>query len=244
MNTSNILRISGIILLISIAFSSCKKDCFAIKGKGSVISQNYVVPAFNAISNSIAADIYLTPDSLHSVSIEAQSNIHEILSIKVVNNELQIGYTKNCGSIKHENIKIYISVPSINSIQLSGSGNVQTTAEFITTSLDMRISGSGSITAAIQAQSFVNGRISGSGDLFLSGNTISENFKISGSGNVRSFAMHSLTSDIEISGSGNADVSAENELSASISGSGDIRYHGNPSINSSISGSGSVNHFP
>jgi hypothetical protein len=244
MNPSNILRISGIILLIGIAFSSCKKDCFALKGKGSVISQAYFVPTFNSISNSISAEIFLTPDSSQSIHIEAQSNIHEILSIKVVNNELQIGYTKNCGSIKHENIKIYISIPTINSIQLSGSGNVKTTNEFQTNSLDLRISGSGSITAAVQSQSFVNGRISGSGDLYLSGNAISENFKISGSGNLRSFALNSLISDIEISGSGNADVYAENELSASISGSGDVRYQGNPIVNSSISGSGNVNHFP
>ncbi|MEX1187722.1 MAG: head GIN domain-containing protein [Bacteroidia bacterium] len=244
MNTSTIFRISGILFFICLLLSSCKKDCFAVKGKGAIESKVYTVPSFNAVSNSISAVVYLTSDSIQSVRVEAQSNIHEILSFKVLNNELQIGYINNCGSIKHDDIKIYISIPTVTALRLSGSGDMVTTNEFQTAFLDATISGSGSITAAVQSSAFVNGQISGSGNLIISGNTSAESFKISGSGNIRSFALQSLNSVIEISGSGNADVNIENQLSVSISGSGDVRYKGNPSVSSNISGSGNITQVP
>ncbi len=70
-----------------------------------------------------------------------------------------------------------------------------------------------------------------------------DKFSISGSGNIRSFALISNNSSVNISGSGDADVFVNQHLDADISGSGKIRYQGNATVSTSISGSGNVTHI-
>lgn len=242
MNTYKLIKTLALVVILTTTISSCKKECFALKGKGDSVTQNYYLPAFTTIKNSLSADVYLTQDSITSVSVKGQPNILEILELKVVNNELSIGFKNNCGSVKHDALEIDIHLPTLEKIDLSGSGNVKTMNQFSSNSFQMNISGSGNITASIVSSSIVKGNISGSGGFYLSGSTSSEDFTISGSGDIRSFALLSDYSSINISGSGNADVYVNEHLDAHISGSGDIKYKGNASVNSSISGSGTVQH--
>lgn len=213
-----------------------------MKGSGPVVSKYYQVPEFTMINNSLNANLIVVQDSVQSVQIDAQSNIHEILKIQTVGNQLQLGYTKNCGSIKHDPIMIYIHVSNLNGLSISGSGNAEIPQLFSTSHMVLRISGSGNITAAVQAESSIKGDISGSGNINLSGACENEDFHISGSGSVNAYALESSISEISISGSGDADVLVNQHLDASISGSGDIRYKGNAQTNVSISGSGTVTH--
>ena len=184
----------------------------------------------------------MTQDSIASISVTGQSNILEILNLEVVSNELRIGFDKNCGSIKYDDLEIYIHLPNLVSIDLSGSGNMKTTNEFQSNSFNMNISGSGNITAAVISSSLINGNISGSGNIYLSGSTPIESFIVSGSGNIRSFALNSNNSSVNISGSGDVDVFVNEHLDARICGSGKIRYQGNATVSTSISGSGNVTH--
>jgi hypothetical protein len=243
MDTSKKNIISGILLSFTLAFSSCKKDCFSVKGKGDKITQSYTLPAFTMVRNSLSADVYLTQDSVASITVKGQPNILEILDLEVINNELSIGFKNNCGSIKYDPLEIDIHLPTLEKIDLSGSGNMITMNQFNANSFQMNVSGSGSITATINSSTIVKGSISGSGNLFLSGNTSTEDFIISGTGNIRSFALISDHSAVTINGSGNADVYANDHLEARISGSGNIKYKGNATVNSSISVTGKVQHI-
>ncbi|MCB0819874.1 MAG: DUF2807 domain-containing protein [Bacteroidetes bacterium] len=221
---------------------SCKKDCFAVKGSGPVISKYYQVPEFTSVSNSLNANLIIVQDSVQTVQIDAQSNIHDILKIQTIGSQLQIGYSKNCGSIKHDPIMIYIHVLTLSGLNISGSGNAEIPQLLSTSHMTLSISGSGNITAAVQAAGSIKGDISGSGNISLSGICENEDFHISGSGSVNAFALQSEISEISISGSGDADVLVNQHLDASISGSGDIRYKGNAQTNVSVSGSGTVTH--
>lgn len=213
-----------------------------MKGKGESITKSYTLPDFNAIRNSLSANIYLTQDSIASLSVIGQSNILEILKLEVVSNELRIGFDKNCGSINYDDLEIHIHLPNLVSIDLNGAGNVTTMNEFQSNTFNVNISGSGNITAAIVSSTQIRGNISGSGNINLSGSTPIESFTISGSGNIRSFALKSNHSLVDISGSGDADLFVDEHLDARISGSGKIRYQGKATVSSSISGSGDVTH--
>ena len=239
-----IALLSSVIVLALFSFQSCKKDCFPLKGKGDIISVDYAVPPFTSVSNSISANVYLTQDSVQSIRIETNENIHEIINLKVIDQDLKIEYSKKCGSINNAEINIYISAPTLTGLKLSGSGNMQTMNQFNSNSFEAKVSGSGNITASVNSLTATTAKISGSGDIYLSGSTLLENFAISGSGSIRSFALESEVSTVEISGSGNADVFVNDQLDAKISGSGDIRYKGNAAVTRSVSGSGNVTYFP
>lgn len=126
-----------------------------------------------------------------------------------------------------------------NSIRLSGSVNLYTETPIVTDLLELSLSGSGEADVHVVANT-VRASISDSSNMWFRGTTITEEFTISGSGDINAFDLLSETCDINISGSGNAEVSVAEFLYARISGSGSIYYRGNPDIDSRISGSGRI----
>lgn len=218
---------------------SCKKDCFPIKASGSNVSKSYSVPAFSGIELSINADVTVKQDSIQSLVVEAPENIQERLSFNVFGGILNISYKEHCGAVVGEDIKIYATAVQIQSLKISGSGNISSSNTLKTPTLSLKISGSGGINISTETQSTI-ANISGSGKMNLIGTTNFEDLNISGSGDFHAYGLNSANSTIRISGSGNAEVSVSNNLNVEISGSGDVFYKGNPTVNSSISGSGKL----
>jgi len=66
--------------------------------------------------------------------------------------------------------------------------------------------------------------------------------RISGSGDIKGYAMICQNNEATISGSGEIETNVVDNLIARISGSGNINYIGYPSVQTHISGSGNVNH--
>lgn len=102
------------------------------------------------------------------------------------------------------------------------------------------MSGSGSIDAPDVGVSVVTVRISGSGEIELSGTTDDLEVSISGSGDFEGADLVARRGDISISGSGAATINVSDQLDAEITGSGDIEYLGDPSVNANTSGSGDI----
>ena len=244
MNTRAILKLSGILALITLAFSSCKKECLHAKGKGDIVSKEVSLESFNQISNTLSIPVYVTQGDTQKVTVHGYGNIIDLVSLKVKDGFLVISLTTLCGSVNDSNLWIEITIPQATALHLSGSGSIEVQGSLLTETMELKCSGSGNITASIEASSSLSAHISGSGNIFLSGTTSSEDFRVSGSGNIRSFALISEHADVHISGSGNVDAFVNEHLNATISGSGTIRYKGNASATSSISGSGQVTHFP
>jgi len=227
-------------IIIFLSIQACNKGkIWGIHGKGSNISETRNAGVFIGVDLRCDADVELVHDSTFSIEISAQENILKVLGTKVENGNLVIDYNKRVW--QHNKVKITIHTGNIQSVFLSGSGNINIQNEINTTTCDFKISGSGNITtAALNAQT-VTAHISGSGNIKIAGGTIqSEKFSISGSGNINAEYAVSATSDAKISGSGNISVNVNETLNASISGSGDINYRGNPTVIVNISGSGKV----
>jgi hypothetical protein len=222
--------------------TSCKKDCFPSNGKGPAVTVIYSVPAFHSVRLAIDGNVHLTQGNVQKLEISAQQNILDKLSLEVVNGKLVIGFDNNCGSINYQTLEIYITIPEVKEIGISGSGNIVTSNTIQSNNLSFDISGSGNVTAAVQTTS-VSSNISGSGNINMSGIASIVKFTVSGSGNLRGYQLETLDADITVSGSGDVETTVENNLNVTVSGSGSVRYKGHPAVNSSISGSGSITHM-
>ncbi|MNJ86343.1 hypothetical protein D3C87_38370 [compost metagenome] len=229
-----------VILLLAASFTSCKKHIFnSIKGKGETITETRSLSGFNQISLSINADVYYVQDSIYYVEISAQKNVVDVITTKIDDGELEIDSRKWIR--KHNGIKIIVHSPDLREIDLSGSGNFESTGMLTTTNLELEVSGSGSIKLAGVNATDLDADISGSGNISVSGGAVTnQEVSISGSGDMDMMNLAATYSDAKISGSGSISLWASDQLKAKISGSGDIRYKGNPVVNTSISGSGSV----
>lgn len=228
---------------ILLSTTSCKKGgIFGMTGKGNPVSQTRSVSGFNKIHLSIDADVYYVQDTFYSVEISAQSNIMSNLETNVSGNKLEIEFDKRV--LKHSKITITIHAPDIYALEISGSGKIEAQSAINTSSMKLRISGSGDIYLSSLNAGILDSEISGSGNINLYGGTIgTETLEISGSGDIDALGAVASSATARISGSGNVSLHATDNLNASISGSGDVKYRGNPAVNVNISGSGKIIHL-
>lgn len=225
------------------AVTSCKKNgVFCYNGNGNIITEQRQVSSFDEIELSMDADVYITQSSSYSVSVTASENLMSVIKTDVHGNTLCIE-TKSNKCIKHnEDIDVYVSLPDITKIKLSGSGNIYASTALNVNDIALNISGSGNIRLDSLTAVNCDMTISGSGNMELKGvgSGAKQKINISGSGGINSLNHAFEDVDITISGSGSASVWAAANLKTNISGSGDVIYKGNPIVSSSNSGSGTV----
>lgn len=240
MKTIKIL-IPAIIILLSL--QACNKGrIWGIHGKGSNISETRNAGVFIGVDLRCDADVELVRDSTFSIELTGQENILKVLDTKVDNGNLIIDYRKRVW--RHNKIKMIVHVGNLQSIFISGSGNITIQNEINANMLDIKISGSGNVNTNTLNIHTVTVHISGSGNIKIPGGAIqSGKFSISGSGNIDAEYAISSAMDANISGSGNITVNVNENLNATISGSGDIKYRGTPVVTVNVSGSGRVTHI-
>ena len=258
MNLTHLRNIALVFILgASFLLTSCEVDEICERGKGTAVTDTLFLPAFTGINLSIAADVYLTQDSVQSVEIIAQENIIDLVDLDVDSDGVwKIRYT-SC-TRKVSDVEIHISVPNLEEVKITGSGDIVGQNRFnvnnlilgITGSGDIHldydaddaeamITGSGSITSDLTANSLAT-TITASGDMNFSGTVDHHEVKITGSGNVNSFELETQTTNVRITASGDAEVDVAQTLDVTISGSGSVVYEGNPQVTANITGSGEV----
>jgi hypothetical protein len=201
---------------------------------------------FNALDLAGSFDVYITQGSTESVKVEAPDNIIDHIITEVSGGVLKV-YNKNDNGFRwgdlfgnHKKIAVYVVVKDVNSIGLTGSGDVFFREGIHTNTLRLRVSGSGDMSGTVDAKT-VETSISGSGDVKLSGRADNSTVSVGGSGDYSGRNLVTINTAVRVSGSGDASVNASNRVDASISGSGDIRYTGGAkSVSSSKSGSGDI----
>lgn len=212
-----------------------------IIGRGAIETRTLVMDDFTGFKNAIAADIYISQGDEQKVIIEAQENIIDILSLDRVESgfwTIKYDDLDFVGRIKP--VKIYITVPSLDKLEISGSGDVRGETSFTDLDeLDLVVSGSGNIFLDLESES-LELNVSGSGDIRLTGKAQIMNANISGSGNIKAFDLLSNRVNCRISGGGDARLSVEDYFIAVISGGGNIIYKGTPEMYVRVSGSGRV----
>ncbi len=213
-------------------------SCNCIVGEGNIELEEREVSGFNKISLGIHAKVILKQDSAYSMRVNAQANILELLKTEVQGNTLKIDYGFNCVRDARE-VTIYLSMPELQGVDVSGSGKVICMQGFRTKNLDLDVSGSGEIMMEAAA-AFIQSRISGSGKIDIAGKAKKHELDISGSGGIYAFNLRTTDTKVHINGSGDAKVYAIGSLYARISGSGSVYYKGEPELSSDMNGSGQV----
>lgn len=198
---------------------------------------------FEGISVSSSGNIYVKQGNTFEVVVEAKSTDLKNIETEVRRGRLVIS-TESSGWFSWgssvDNFNVYVTMPELNGVTVSGSGNVNGESAFQTDGFSASVSGSGRIDLALTAAN-ISSSISGSGRITLSGQAQDVKLSISGSGRFNAEDLKAQNYNISISGSGNSTISVEKQLDVRIAGSGNVRYYGDQAIvKSSIAGSGSV----
>ncbi len=228
--------------LLLIIISSCNFSFNEkVKGNGHVATEARTVTVANKIQLSGIYDVVLTPGTTTSVNIEADDNLLPYIITKNNNGWLDIKTKKGFNLSTKNNITVYITTPTLEAINLSGTGNISGKGKFAGASqLDIKISGIGSANLDVNTPE-VKVSISGSGSITLAGETENAKIDISGIGDYKGEALKAENVKVHVSGSGTAKVFAEVKLDAHVSGVGTVYYKGKAQVKQSVTGSGSIN---
>ena len=213
-----------------------------VKGNGIVKTITRNTEDYNSVHVYGSLDVELIEGEEGFIEIEAEENLMEYITTKVVGNELIIKTKKNHYLRPSDRKEIVITVPfkHLNKVEISGSGDIKSTATIKSDDFSVSVSGSGDVSLYVDTET-LKAEIAGSGDITLYGNTKNVTIAIEGSGDVSAYEFKSENARVSIAGSGDVKLFVTEQIEASIAGSGDVSYKGNPgNVEKSIAGSGTV----
>lgn len=247
------------LIVTLLLLSSCETFLFVIEGEGPVVSRKLNIESFKGIDLKGSFNVHIEYGTKQKVVAKGQQNIINRLNRDVEDNVWNISLKK--GNYTNFNLDIFITVPGIDKIILSGSGNIEAKktagknlllkilgsgninildASHVSSEIHLIINGSGNMQVNNIKAEKTSIEISGSGNIDTAGESNNLECIIRGSGNITAFNLKSNTGYISINGSGNSKVLVNNALDVNISGSGNVFYRGRPKITQTISGSGNL----
>lgn len=173
-----------------------------------------------------------------SLTIHAPAGILDRLTSDVSDGVLVLGRRAGFVPFGFGEIRYELTVESLESIEIKGSGDVDSTVSGDELVID--IEGSGDVTVTGLDADSVDVRIDGAGDIELVGEAESLAVEINGSGDVDSENLEVRDATVSIGGSGEVDLYVTDTLTVDISGSGTVNHSGGATVESNISGSGDV----
>lgn len=187
------------IVIAGLLAVSCTKEQVRIEGEGTITSQTLNVAEFSKLAAAGISDVHIQYGSQQKVEVKGHPNLFGRIETEVRNGtwycQLEDG---NYGNYE---LTYYITIPSIEQISTTGTGDVLISS------------------AMTQDQLFVE--LNGTGD-FLGFQMTAESCEvdITGTGNCEITADKSL--DVYIEGSGSVYYKGDPSLQVDISGSGSV----------------------
>jgi hypothetical protein len=208
-----------LLCIYALTILGCSKE--PINPSGEKISELRNTGSFTGVDIAGSSSVHIRYGSDFKVELKGSNNLVSNFSAKVENNVLLLKYNDiNVGS---DDLDVYITMPGISSLSLSGSASFDLSGNF-------------------PPQESLATFISGSGNINFHGELTVNTLKgeIEGSGSSALEMINAKNADLRIAGSGDFKATVSDHLKAKITGSGNIHYFGSPVLVTDISGSGKV----
>ena len=197
MKVKNIIIAS--ILLSTVISQSCTKEYQRIEGQGSITTETLYLQEFSGIAAAGPDDVIISYGPEQKVEVTGHPNIISRIQTDVNNGIWQMELER--GTYGKYELTYYITLPSIDKISYSGSGNVSVNSSMETDYLELSLLGSCNFKGFSMSADYCQVDISGSGNCEIS-------------------AMKSL--DVSIDGSGSVFYKGTPSIKDHISGSGRV----------------------
>lgn len=236
--------------LIALSFSSCVFDhSFCMVGSGPIVTREFDLASFNAVIDQTVVDVEIVQGDEQKIVAEGHENIMDQLDMAVSGEELEIDLRH--GSYSSFKMKIYITVPTLESVIINSTGDVKVggfknlkSIDLISNSTgDLIVDGllevdeellvknrsTGDIDINVNARE-INTVLSSTGDVKVRGNCNRQSVELSSTGDYNAYGLNSDDCSVETSGTGDAFVTVSDELDVVIRSLGDVHYKGSPRV--------------
>lgn len=212
----------------------------APRGSGEAGQDVRTLSGVRKVELASFGNLYVELGEEEQLRIEVDDNLLRYIESEVVGETLIIRHRPGIGLLPRRPIEYYVTVQSLDSVLVSGAGNV-TLPELTEERFEVQISGAGSIDLEALHAEELNVRISGAGDLAVAGGEVDEQqVSISGAGDYRARNLDSDRAEVNLSGLGSATLRVREHLDVQITGAGSVQYLGRPTVEKNVTGVGRV----
>jgi hypothetical protein len=191
----------------------------ASSGSGGTSTETRSVSGFSTIQLGGYGDVQIQQTGTESLTVTADPALLPLVTSQVKDDALQLGLKDDNAFNDRHRVTYTVTVRNLTGLDIGGSGSMNATA-VKTTSLTVRIAGSGSVTTA--------------------GTADTQSIDMAGSGDYRGLGLATTTSTVRSAGAGTVEVAARDRLDVTVIGSGNVLYSGSPQVQQSIVGSGTI----
>ena len=116
-----------LLLVLSLAVLACEDTIDnnnedAVEGSGPIVTQTIPLSAIHGFDASGSFEVVIAQGDTQNITVEGQANLIDILSTQVVGGIWDLRFTENVRNAR--DFTVYITVPNIDEINISGSGSV------------------------------------------------------------------------------------------------------------------------
>ena len=229
-------------LILAIMMMSCNLDGnlgMGVSGNGDVITKERPLKdTFNSVKISRGLNLYLSQNDTERLTIEADENLHHLITTTVENNTLIISTTENIGIATSKNIML--NFKNLSSIKATSGSDVFSTNTIQAEDIELNTTSGSDMKLSITALSISCHATSGS-DIELEGEADKFIASATTGSTIKAKNLRSLNAQVNASSGADIVVNTSQKLTAKASSGGDVRYVGNPEyIEKSDGTSGSI----
>ncbi len=228
-----ILKLTTVVVLFIIT-TSCMMN--GIRGNGNIETQERNISEdFTGIKVSQGIDVYLTSNNSTKLTVEADENIIDLLRTEVDDGTLKIYFDKNVWRATSR--KVYLSVPTINSVITTSGATVKFENTLKTDKLVLRATSGADIYAYVDVTDLQSKTTSGA-DIKIKG--LAKNFEASATSgsDIKATDLKADYVTARVTSGADIKVYAIKEINAKATSGGDIKYSGNPKVVNKTKNSG------
>ncbi|NQX86959.1 MAG: DUF2807 domain-containing protein [Flavobacteriaceae bacterium] len=212
------------LFLLSCSFNS--DFSFGVRGNGNVKTEERSISGyFDSIEISRGLDVYLTQSDHESLKVQADENLHDIITTKVENNTLKIFADKNIINASAQ--KVMLSFKNIEKISTHSGSDVYTTNKILGDAMEINASSGSDIELEVQADIIECKSTSGS-IIRISGAAVKFYANASSGSTIKAKNLKVEFSEAKASSGAEITVNPAYELIAKASSGGNINYYGSP----------------
>lgn len=232
----NFIKIT-LIVFLTIGMSSCIFE--GVKGDGNVVTNKRKISNdFVRIDASRGLDVYITKSKRTSLEVEADENLHELITTEVKNGTLYITATKNIwgGSTK----KIHLAADFINEINVSSGAEVYSENTYSSDKLVINATSGAQARMELKVEDLLCESTSGA-EMNLSGEVINFTVSSTSGSNINAYNLAVRSCDAHATSGSGIKLNVSDTFVGRATSGAIIKFKGYPKrVDKSNSSGGSV----
>lgn len=225
------------ILFLAIGVSSCFFD--GVKGDGNIVTNKRKISNdFVRINASRGLDVYITKSKHTSLEVEADENLHELITTEVKDGTLYITATRNIwgGSTK----KVHLAADFINEISVSSGAEVYSENTYSSDKLTINATSGSQANMELKVDDLRCESTSGA-DMKLSGKAINFTVSSTSGSHINAYDLTARSCDANATSGAGIRIKVTETFVGKATSGANIRFKGHPKrVEKSDNSGGSV----